>query len=323
MAQKLIIHLGIDPKNYPDNAVDQVRSRAGDREVLVTTDREEIAQRVDSIEISLARFPHDLFAKAGNLQWYQQIGAGADWLEGHAEARELPFTLTSASGVHSIPISEHMFAFLLAIARGFPAAVRAQRDRSWAQSRERDVFELAGKRVLVLGVGAIGERFARLCEANDMEVVGLRRNPSKPARGVSRMVGLDDLHAELPHADVVANTLPLTAETRHFLARAEFAVIKHGSIVINIGRGATIDEVAMIEALRSGRLSAAGLDVFETEPLPEESPLWEMDNVLITAHYSGMTPRYNERVFEIFLDNLDRYLRGDPLRNVVDKSLGY
>ncbi len=323
MAHKLIIHLGIDPSDYPDGAVDTVRSRAPDREVLVTTDRDDIEQHVDSIEISLARFPHDLFAKAERLQWYQQAGAGADWLDRHGKARELPFTLTSASGVHSIPISEHMFAFLLALARGFPAAVHAQRDRQWAQSRNQEVFELAGRRVLVLGVGAIGERFARLCEANDMEVVGLRRNPSTPAQGVSRMVGLDALHAELPRADIVANTLPLTAETRHFLGRAEFAIIKHGSIVINIGRGATIDEAAMIEALRSGRLRAAGLDVFEKEPLPEDSPLWNMDNVLITAHYAGMTPRYNERVFDIFLDNLDRYLRGDTLRNVVDKSLGY
>ncbi len=323
MAQKLIIHLGIDPSEYPHGAVDTVRSRAPDREVLVTTDPQEIERHVGSIEISLARFPHDLLARAERLRWFQQAGAGADWLDRHTQARELPFTLTSASGVHSIPISEHLFGFLLAIARGFPAAVRAQADRRWAQSRHEDVFELAGKRVLVLGVGAIGERFARLCTANDMEVVGLRRDPSKSAEGVSRMVGMDELAAELPHADIVANTLPLTAETRHFLGRAEFAVIKHGSIVINIGRGATIDEIAMIEALRSGRLRAAGLDVFEQEPLPEDSPLWEMENVLITAHYSGMTPRYNERVFDIFLDNLDRYLNGEPLRNVVDKSLGY
>ena len=137
------------------------------------------------------------------------------------------------------------------------------------------------------------------------------------------MVGMDALRTELPAADVVANTLPLTDETRKMIGPQEIALMKNGAIIINIGRGGTIDEQAMIAALKSGKLRAAGLDVFETEPLPEDSPLWEMDQVVLTPHYSGLTPRYNERVWEIFRDNLTRYLNGTPLRNVVDKELGY
>ena len=176
---------------------------------------------------------------------------------------------------------------------------------------------------MLLGVGAIGARFARLCAACDMKVVGLRRDPSRDSVGVSRMVGPSDLSEELPLADVVANTLPLTAETRHMLGRTEFQRMKQGAVVLNIGRGATIDESAMIDALNSGKLRGAGLDVFETEPLPAESPLWDMENVIITSHHAGETPNYSARAFEIFADNLERYLRGADLRNVVDKQLGY
>jgi phosphoglycerate dehydrogenase-like enzyme len=137
------------------------------------------------------------------------------------------------------------------------------------------------------------------------------------------MVGPDSIRAELPDADIIVNTLPLTPETHHILGPAEFEVVKHGTYLVNIGRGKTIDETAMIEALHDGRLSGAGLDVFETEPLPEDSPLWDMENVIITPHYSGLNPKYNQRVWEIFADNLERYVHGRELRNVVDKSLHY
>ena len=320
---KPVIHLGIDPDSYPEGAVAAVEAMAPDYDVLVTTDRAEIERHLDRIEVSLARFPHELLPAARSLRWLQQAGAGADWLESHDEVRSLDFTLTNASGVHAVPISEHMLAFLLALGRGLPASIRGQKERVWEENRSQDLFELAEKRVLVLGVGAIGARFAKLCAACDMEVVGVRRDPSVPAEGVARMVGMEALHEELARADVLANTLPLTNETRGLIGRKEFALLNDGAVVINIGRGATMDEQAMIDALRSGKLRAAGLDVFETEPLPESSPLWEMEQVVMTPHYSGLTPRYNERVFEIFRDNLGRYLRGEPLRNVVDKQIGY
>lgn len=318
-----IIHLGIDPAAWPADAVERVEQLVDGYELLVTTDRQEIERRLDRIEIALAGFPHDLIPKAPALRWVQQQGAGADWLTRHPEVRAHEFTLTNASGVHAVPISEHMLGFLLALGRGFPACARDQRRRVWQENRAQELFELDGKRVLILGVGAIGARFAVLCRACGMETVGMRRDPSVPAEGVDRMVGPDDLLAELPHADVVASTLPYTEETHHLLDADAFDAMKRGVIVVNIGRGGTIDEAALVAALERGTVRAAGLDVFETEPLPEHSPLWDMDNVLITPHYAGLTPRYNERLFDIFVDNLQRYLRGEELRNVVDKGLGY
>lgn len=320
---KAVLLLGIDPETYPENAVSTVRSLASDYEIVVTTDRDEIEGVIDRVEIALAHIPRDLMATAPSLKWYQQVGAGADWLDRYPDIVDAEFTITNASGVHAVPISEHMLAFLLSAARGFPSSIRGQREKIWSENRKQNLFELADKRCLLLGVGAIGERFARLAAACDMEVIGLRRDPSKPAEGVRRMVGPDALRDELPQADVVANTLPLTPETRHIIGRAEIEIMKPGSYIVNIGRGGTIDEAAMIDALKSGHLAGAGLDVFEEEPLPESSPLWEMDNVIITPHYSGLTPRYNERVFDIFCRNLERYLAGDELLNVVDRKLRY
>ncbi|HKJ86415.1 MAG TPA: NAD(P)-dependent oxidoreductase, partial [Spirochaetia bacterium] len=254
---KPIIHLGIDPDAYPEGAVAEISAAAPDYEVLVTRDRKEIEAQLDRIEIALGSFPHDLIPQAPALAWLQQAGAGADWLQNHPEVQDLSFTLTSASGVHAIPISEHMLGFLLALGRGFPASVRGQKERIWEGNRNQDLFELAGKRVLLLGVGAIGERFAKLCVACDMEVIGLRRDPSLPADGVSRMVGMDALRDELPGTDILANTLPLTDETRGMIGRAEIDLMNDRSVIINIGRGATIDEAAMIDALKSGKLRAA------------------------------------------------------------------
>lgn len=320
---KSIIHLGIDPATWPDGAVERVAALADGYEVLVTTDRSEIEQHLDRIEVALARFPNDLITRAPALKWVQQQGAGADWLTRYPDVRAHDFTLTNASGVHAVPISEHMLGFLLAIGRGFPACIRGQRERAWDANRNQDLFELEGKRVLILGVGAIGERFAVLCRACGMETVGVRRDPSIAAEGVDRMVAPEALLTELAQADVVANTLPYTEETHHLLGVEAFDALKQGAIVVNIGRGGTIDEAALVGALERGTVRAAGLDVFETEPLPGDSPLWDMENVLITPHYAGLTPRYNERLFDIFMDNLGRYLRGEALRNVVDKSLGY
>jgi phosphoglycerate dehydrogenase-like enzyme len=177
--------------------------------------------------------------------------------------------------------------------------------------------------MLLVGLGAIGRQTALVASALGMHVSGMRRTKGKAVPGVEQLVEQSQLLEALPKADFVVLTIPLTHETRHMFDTQAFAVMKPGAILINIGRGATIDEAAMIAALQTGRLGGAGLDVFETEPLPADSALWGMENVLITAHYSGSTPHYDQRAFEIFLDNLERYVRGLPLRNVVDKQRGY
>ena len=152
---------------------------------------------------------------------------------------------------------------------------------------------------------------------------GVRRNPIGDAADVDELIGPDQLFDALPEADFVVNILPLTAATRHLFDRQAFAIMKPDAYFINVGRGGTVDEDALIEALCAGEIAGAGLDVFEQEPLPADSPLWGMTNVIITSHYAGLTPAYDSRALEIFLGNLGRYRRGEPLRNVVDKRLGY
>ena len=320
---KPVALLAIDPATYPDGFVANVRGRLADREIIVTTNRDEIVGLADRTEIGLNRIPFDLLGSMPNLKWFQQAAAGADWIHRHPEVRDLAFALTSTSGIHAVPMSEHLMAFLLAFARGFPASIHGQKRRVWEENRNQDLFVLPGKRVLILGVGEIGARFAMLCKANEMDVVGIRRNPGSPLPFVDELYGMDRLQDELPRADVVANVLPFTSETSGLLGSREFALMRKGSIFLNVGRGKTVDEPALIAALKTGHLRGAGLDVFAKEPLEDDSPLWDMKNVIVTPHYSGLFPNYNHEVARIFLDNLGRYLRGDALLNVVDKTIGY
>jgi phosphoglycerate dehydrogenase-like enzyme len=324
----LLVCLPADRLSEADAA--RVRAAAPDMRVVVTEERAAIEDLLDEVEIAAGWFPHDLIAQAHNLRWLQQWGAGVDWLLRQPEAAQLDFVLTNASGVHAIPISEQIMAYLLAFARQLPAAVRAQERRVWQKTRRDDVFELAGKTMLLIGVGAIGERTAAIASALGVRVLGIRRNPDRgrgdPARGVpgvSAMYAPERLLDLLPEADFVVLTAPLSRATRGMIGERELRAMKDSAYLVNIGRGGTIDEQALIRALREGWIAGAGLDVFAQEPLPESSPLWAMENVIITAHYAGMTPHYDERALAIFLDNLRRYWAGEPLRNVVDKAEGY
>lgn len=323
MSRRVIL-LGFGPSPQVEALRERAQELAPEMEVLVTTDRETIFRRLDDIEIAAGRMPRETLVSAPRLRWMQQWGAGADWLLRTPGAVEAPFVLTNASGVHAEPIAEHIMAFVLALSRGLHRAVRAQVDGRWQRPGAAEgPGELLDSTLLLVGVGAIGERTAELAAAFGMHVVGVRRDPTVGARGVAEMHGPDELLELLPRADHVVLTVPLTAQTRHLIGERELRAMKPTAAIVNIGRGGTIDEAALVRALQEGWIAAAGLDVFEVEPLPPDSPLWRMENAIITAHYSGRTPRYEERASAIFLDNLARYVAGQPLRNVVDKSLGY
>jgi len=318
------ILVGFEPERFSESYRTQIQEIAPDMRLLVTKDREEIEAALDDIEIAACQFPRDLLLRARNLRWYQQWSAGADWLQRHLEAAELDFVLTSTSGMHEIQVTEHIFALLLALGRRIDWSVRAQMRAEWmGWDEKRDVFELADKTMVLIGVGAIGERTAQVAAAFDMRVVGVRRDPERSAAGVEVMVGPGRLLDVLPEADFVVITAPLTDETRGMIGEPELRAMKPTTYIVNIGRGGIIDEGALIQALQESRIAGAGLDVFEEEPLPKDSPLWKQENVIVTAHYAGITPRYDERAMAIFLDNLRRYKAGEPLRNVVDKKLGY
>jgi phosphoglycerate dehydrogenase-like enzyme len=225
--------------------------------------------------------------------------------------------------VHAVPVTEQILSFMFAFARNLHLNIRAQARHEWRKESMAQVSELSGKRALVIGVGAIGSHFARAAACLGMRVTGIRRHPEKDGSGVDEVFGLGELHRELGRADYVVVILPATPETRGMFAAPEFEAMKNGAVFINAGRGSLVDEKALVSALRSGRIGGAGLDVFETEPLPSDSPLWDMENVIIAPHTAGYTPEYVGRSFEIFLDNFPRYRAGEPLHNRVDKAAGY
>jgi phosphoglycerate dehydrogenase-like enzyme len=319
-----ILLIGLDPDSVSDAYLAQVRALAPDMQLLVTTDPAEMEAALDHIEIAAASVPRGILARAPNLRWYQNWGAGVDWLLHQPDVPEYQFILTNVSGVHAIPISEHIFALMLAFARRLHDAVRAQTNGCWIHHTDLGaISELAGKTMVLVGTGAIGGRTARLARGLEMRVLGVRRYPAVESPCVEAMYGPDQLLDILPAADYLVLAMPLTFETRHMIGEAELRAMKPTAALINIGRGGTVDQEALIEALREGWIAAAGLDVFETEPLPEDSPLWGMDNAVLTYHYAGSTPAYNDRAMTIFIDNLCRYRSGEPMRNVVDKKLGY
>jgi phosphoglycerate dehydrogenase-like enzyme len=317
------ILIDLEPDRLTEDQVERIRAAAPGMRVLWTRDLAQIEEALDDIEIAVGGFPHHLLPRARGLRWMQQWGAGADWLLRTPQAVELDFVLTSASGVHAIPISEQILAYLLAFARGLHRAICAQVRHQWHQETKDTLFELAGQTLLLIGVGAIGGRTAEVAAALGMRVLGLRRDPENGAPGVEAMYGPERLLDLLPEADFVVTTAPLTAETQGMIGERELRAMKPTAYIINIGRGGTIQEQVLIRALRKGWIAGAGLDVFATEPLPADSPLWDMENVILTGHYAGMTPRYDERALAIFLDNLRCYRAGQPLRNIVDKKLGY
>lgn len=317
------ILIGLGSDQIAPEQIKAVEEAAPDYHVLHTQDEEKIQARIKEIEIVAGDLPRSLLPQAQNLRWMQQWGAGADWLMRHPEAADMSFVLTNASGVHAIPITEHIFAFLLSLGRGFHRAMRAQVQHEWAKIPGEELFELWGKTMVLVGVGAIGAQTATLAKAMGMQVIGVRRDSSQGETGVDRMVGPEQLLDVLPEADFVVITIPLTHETEGMFGERELRAMKSNAIIVNIGRGKIIEQTILIRAIQEGWIAGAGLDVTDPEPLPADSPLWELPNVIITPHYAGATPAYNERAFDIFMENLERYLADKELTNVVDKNLGY
>jgi phosphoglycerate dehydrogenase-like enzyme len=317
------ILINLEPDRLTQEQLGQIQSAAPEMQIRMTRDPDEMETILDDVEIVVGGLPHHLLAKAHNLRWLQQWGAGADWLMRTPQALEHSFVLTSASGVHAIPISEQIIGYLLAFARGLHRAVCAQVKRQWHRETKSSLFELAGKTMALIGVGAIGGRTAEIAVALEMRVLGVRRDPELQMPNVTAMYNPGQLLEVLPQADFVVLTVPLTPETQGMIGERELRAMKSTAYLVNIGRGATIDQDALVRALQEGWIAGAGLDVFTPEPLPPDSPLWEMENVIITGHYAGMTPEYDTRALEILLDNLQRYRTGNPMINIVDKKLGY
>jgi phosphoglycerate dehydrogenase-like enzyme len=298
---------------------------SGGRELILTEDREQIETVLDQVEIIIGAVPRDLLAKAPRLQWYQQMGTGTEWLLKHPEAIEHPFILTNCSDDYGVVLAEHMMALMLAMARQLPEEFALQQKRVWGKHPFSDPkrFELRGKTLLLAGVGSIGKTIARMASGFQMKVIGLRRDPGKEVEGIEQLFSPDTLLEVLPEADLIINSLPHTKETEQFFDTRAFDAMKPSACFFNVGRSITVDENAMIKALQENRIAGAGLDVFEEEPLPPESPLWQLPNVIITPHSAGNHSRRYESWVETVFDNLERFIKDQPLRNRVDKQRGY
>ena len=255
------------------------------------------------------------------LKWIQLTSAGADRLL-NSGFIESGVTVTTVSGLHATPIGEFVLSAILMFAKGAPQAMRAQLKHEWARFAPR---ELSGKTVGIVGLGHIGAEVGRLAKAFGCRVIATKRSATEPHRGLyaDLILPAADLHQLLAESDFVVLSMPLTPETRGMIAEAELRAMKRAAVLINIARGPVTVEADLIRALREGWIAGAALDVFDQEPLPPDSPLWGMENVVLTPHISGGTEIYNQRAVAIFADNLRRYLAGEPLDNVVDPARGY
>lgn len=268
------------------------------------------------------RMPPNLLARAPRLRWVQLFQAGTDMLPGTG-LLESPVVITSASGGNAVPVAEHALALALMLARRAPLFLQAQRERRW--ERHVSPVLLAGKTAGVVGLGHIGREVARRVRAFDMKVLAIRRGaqPGEKDPDVDELYSPQQLTALLARSDFVFLCLPLLPDTRHLMGEAQFRAMKSSSFLINVARGALVEESALVQALKEERLAGAGVDVFEKEPLPQDSPLWETPNLILSPHIAGGTDQGPGRTVALFCENLKRYLAGKPLINVVDKEKGY
>lgn len=273
-------------------------------------------------------FPRPLFLAAEKLRWIQSSSAGVASLL-YPEMMESDVVITNSAVIMGDPIAEQALAGIFYFVRNLDIAVDQQRRSEWNKepfvSDPSMVRELSECRALIIGMGGIGSAVGRRLSAMGCPCVGLRRKAEQRLpKGFERAGTLEDIDEELPRADIVVLATPLTPLTRGVLSATRFDCLRTGAIVVNVARGALLDEDALIRSLADGRLRGAVLDVFAEEPLPVTSPLWGMRNVLITPHVSAVSPRlFWERALDLFLDNWERYRAGMPLRNQVDKHAGY
>ena len=310
---------------------------------------------VEGVEALRKRFPHIRFIHATTPE--QRAAGLADcdiaytWILNKDEAATAPklrwvhtsavavetlclddlfarsIAVSNTRGVQAVPIAEHVMAVTLALAKQIPFVIENQQQARWAQNEfmdERLPWLLNGHTLGLVGVGTIGSEIAKRAEAFGMRVIALRRRPAYGTIGhVERVYGKEELDLFLGQCHVLAICAPLTPETHSLLGAAQFAQLPKGALVISVGRAKIIDTEALIDVLQSGHLAGASLDVFPQEPLPPEHPLWKTPNVILTPHTSGFRKGHWDEVVELFGDNLERFLRGEPLKFRIEPELGY
>jgi phosphoglycerate dehydrogenase-like enzyme len=272
--------------------------------------------------------PRDLFVAARALKWVHSAAAGVGTAL-HDEMRASDVMLTNSAGIHAAPIAEYVVAGVLHFLRGLDFAVEQQLAGKWDKSRfvapDAPLREMDTVRALIVGTGGLGGETARRLTALGARCTGVRRRVELgPPPGFERVIALDEIDQALPDHDVIVLAAPFTPQTAGLMTAARLDRLPPSAIIVNVARGALIDDEALIDRLQRGRIRGAVLDVFREEPLASTSPLWHLRRVLLTPHISPVSPgRFWPRQLELFLDNWNRYVKGEPMRNVVDKNAGY
>lgn len=310
-----------------DKYLESIKNRFPNIEIKKSDDKDKLTKEIKDTDVLAAmlmrKFDTDLIKMGNNLKWIQSWSAGVDKFLKDNSFRYLKnndITLTSVRGIHKDSMSEQVMGYLISFSRRLPELRELKKKKVWDRLK---VDYLKDKTLSVFGLGAVGKEIARKAQVFKMDVIGVKRNTDVEIPGVQEIYRPDQAKNVLNQSDYVVVTMPLTEETRGFFGYDKFKAMKESAYFINVARGEIVKEEEMIKALNQDLIAGAALDVFEEEPLPEESPLYEMDNVILTPHTSGLFPDYNKEALEIFKSNLSLFLEDKELMNVIDPNRQY
>ena len=279
----------------------------------------ELRDHISDAEILYGVVSEDALPHAKSLQWVMQPFVGVE-RSMYPAFKESPITLINSKRLYGPQLAEHAFALLLSLTRGINTQLELMQEKEW---KWLPCVEVSGMTMGILGLGGIGRAVAQRAKAFDFEVIAVDPEPMEKPDTVDELGQLDQLHEFLSRSEVLTVCCPITPQTHKLLSHAEFDALSEGCYFINVSRGKVVDEDALVAALKSGKVAGAGLDVTYTEPCPQDNPLWTLPNVILTSHTAGASQNIAKRAMETFLDNMHRYVNGEPLINVVDKEKGY
>jgi phosphoglycerate dehydrogenase-like enzyme len=307
-----------------DDFTNDLRATFPDVEFVTATSEQEQKAQIKDADVYLGMPSREVFVAADRLRWIHCPGTGIDSVSSMSELVNSDVVLTNARGPHTNPMADHAFGMIIGLAHGFRELFEDQKAHHWdTRKYDQRVAELGGSTMGILALGGIGSAVARRAFGFGMNVYAVDKNPVPPSPGVSDVWGLDRLDDLLKVSDWFVIAAPLTSETRGLIDRRRVELLKEGAYVVAISRGGIIDEDALLDGLRSGRIAGAGLDVTAVEPLPSDNPLWDMPNVIISPHSSALTTEMWDGRRDIFKENLRRFLANEPFLYVCDKTDGF
>jgi D-2-hydroxyacid dehydrogenase (NADP+) len=295
-----------------------------DVEFAVAADREQLAMQLPDADAIFGWLTADDLPTAKKLRWVQSPGAGVEWLWGVPAIVDTDIQVTNTRGAHAETIAEHTFFLLLALTRQVRTQLDYQARKEWDAWKFRDTLRgIQGLTMGIVGFGNIGRAIAERATAFGLELLAVDAHPGAPAHGVAEVWPLERFDEMCARSDILVTAVPITPRTRGMIGAKQIAAMKDRGYVLAMSRGGIVDEAALVAALESGKLAGAGLDVQATEPMPLDDPLWTAANTIITPHVSGASELTTDLMWRFFFENVGKFLRGEPLTNLVNKKLGY